>query len=239
MTLKAARKGRDDARKTREAGADPVQQRKADRLAARASSATTFEAVAREFYATKSGGWSATYAERWIARMEKDLFPRIGTLPLASITAPVLLDALRHTEKRGAIETAHTLRQTSGQVFRFGIQTGRCERSPAGDLQGALRPIKVKHMSAVLEPIKVGELLRAIDGYAGQPVTRSALALSALLFQRPGNIRAMEWAEVDLDEGMWTIPAPKMKRAVHGKVNGRPHLVPLARQAWPARSWPS
>ena len=231
VPLKEARKGRDDARKTRQSGTDPVQQRKADKLASSASNATTFEGVAREFYATKADAWSATYAGRWIERMKKDLFPLLGSLPLTAITAPLLLDALRRVEKRGAGETAHTLRQTAGQVFRYGIQTGRCERSPAPDLHGALRTVNVKHMAAVLEPVKAGELMRAIVAYSGQPATRAALALSALLFQRPGNIRAMEWAEIDTDAALWTIPSSKMKRRMHDKTNGRPHLVPLAPQA--------
>lgn len=231
VSLKAARLARDAARKVRADGTNPVQQRKADTLAKATSNATTFEAVAREFFATKAGAWSSTYSARWITQMEKDLFPVLGSLPLADVSAPMLLDALRRVEKRGANETAHTLRQTAGQVFRYGIQTGRCERSPAPDLHGALRPVAVKHMAAVLEPIKAGELLRAIDSYAGQPITRAALAISALVFQRPGNIRAMEWAEVDADAALWTIPADKMKRTVHGKTNGRPHLVPLAPQA--------
>ena len=231
LSLKAARAARDDARKTRHGGMNPVQKRKADKIASAARSATTFEGVAREFFAAKEASWSPAYSERWIGRMEKDLFPLIGSLPLAAVSAPMLLDTLRRIEKRGAIDTAHTLRQTSGQVFRYGIQTGRCERSPALDLHGALKPVTVKHMAAVLDPAKAGELLRAIVGYAGHPVTRAALALSALLFQRPGNIRAMEWAEVDTDAALWTIPAAKMKRTVHGKTNGRPHVVPLAPQA--------
>jgi integrase len=163
--------------------------------------------------------------------MEKDLFPWIGSLPLAEITAPLLLHTLRRIEGRGANETAHTLRQTAGQVFRYGIATGRCERNPAPDLHGALKPIVVKHMAAVLDPAGVSALMRAIDRYEGQPLTRAALELSALLFQRPGNIRQMEWAELDLDAALWTIPAAKMKRSVHGKVNGRPHQVPLAPRA--------
>ena len=163
--------------------------------------------------------------------MQNDLFPVLGSLPLASVTAPLLLDALRRVEKRGARETAHTLRKTSGQVFRYGVQTGRCERSPAVDLAGALRPLIVKHLAAVLDPGKAGALLRDIDAYLGSPVTRAALALSALLFQRPGNIRAMEWTEIDTDTALWTIPSAKMKRTQHGKTNGRPHVVPLAPQA--------
>jgi integrase len=123
------------------------------------------------------------------------------------------------------METAHTLRQTAGQVFRYGIATGRCERNPAPDLHGALRPGIVKHMAAVLEPAAAGKLMRAIAEYSGQDLMRAALALSALLFQWPGNIRQMAWVEIDLSAALWTIPAAKMKRSVHGKVNGRPHLV--------------
>ena len=231
MSLKEARAARDAARTVHQAGTDPLQQRKADKLAKAVSSATTFEAVAREFHGTRAGGWATKYAARWLERMEKDLFPRLGSLPIASITAPMLLDALRRVEKRGANETAHTLRQCAGQVFRYGIQTGRCEKSPAADLHGALQALNVRHMSAIVEPAQAGKLLRSIDGYRGSDVVRAALVLSALLFQRPGNIRAMEWDEVDLEGAMWSIPSAKMKRTVHGKVNGRPHLVPLARQA--------
>lgn len=231
VTLKKAREARDEAKKVRQAGTNPVQQRRAAKLAAGLQGVHTFEATARELFVTKADSLSPQYAARWIERMEKDLFPVLGSLPLKDISAPMLLDALRRVERRGAMETAHTLRQTAGQVFRYGIQTGRCERNPAPDLQGALKPVKTKNMAALLEPSKVGELMRNIDAYTGQPVTRAAVLLSALTFQRPGNIRAMEWAEVDLDGAMWTIPAAKMKRTLHGKINGRPHMVPLAPQA--------
>jgi integrase len=229
--LKAARAARNDARAIKDTGVDPLQQRKADKLAANISSATTFVAVAAEFYAQERDGWSDTYAQKWHRLVERDLSPWLGTLPLAGISAPMLLDALKRTERRGAIDTAHALRQYAGQVFRYGIATGRCTGNPAADLAGALKPLQVKHMGAVLDPVQAGALMRDIDGYTGQPVTRTALALSALLFQRPGNIRAMEWTEIDTDAALWTIPAAKMKRTVHGKVNGRPHLVPLAPQA--------
>ena len=195
------------------------------------AAANTFELVAREFHKSKGDSWSIGYAAKWLRGLEKDLFPYVGPLALATITAPVLLDALRRVEKRGAIESAHTLRQTSGQVFLYGVQTGRCERNPAIDLHGALKPVNVKHMAAILEPFKVGELMRAIDGYSGQPMTRAAMALSALLFQRPGNIRQMEWAWVNVDAALLTIPSQDMKRRQHQKINGRPHLVPLAPQA--------
>ena len=231
VSLAKARQRRTEARELLAEGLDPGVAKRAEKLATRVAAANTFEAVAREFHATQASGWSPRYASRWIERMEKDLFPHIGKLTLPSITAPVLLDALRKVEKRGANETAHTLRQTAGQVFRYGVQTGRCERSPVNDLHGALKPIVVKHMAAVLEPAKAGELLRAIDGYSGQPMTKAALALSALLFQRPGNIRQMEWAWIDFGKAMLTIPSQDMKRRLQQKINGRPHFVPLAPQA--------
>jgi integrase len=231
VSLTEARDERDEARKILKAGTDPVQRRKLDKLTRKASAAVTFEAVARDCHATKSSGWSPQYGQRWIERMEKDLFPRIGSLPLAEITAPLLLSVLKKVEDRGAKETAHTLRKTAGQVFRFGIATGRCIQNPAPDLHGALKPVIVRHMPALLDPVQVGGLMRAIDGYQGQPTTRAALMLSALLFQRPGNIRAMEWSDIDLDKALWSIPSDKMKRTKQGKASGRPHLVPLAPQA--------
>lgn len=231
VSLAKARQRRGKARELLAEGIDPGMAKRAEKLATAFASANTFEAVAREFHAKQAGGWSPRYAARWLERMEKDLFPYVGRLTLTEISAPILLGALHKVEKRGANETAHTLRQTAGQVFRYGIQTGRCERNPVADLHGALKPIVVKHMAAVLEPLKVGELLRAIDAYTGQPATRAALALSALLFQRPGNIRQMEWAWIDFDEAMLTIPSMEMKRRLAQKLNGRPHLVPLSPQA--------
>lgn len=228
VKLREARAARDEARRVQQQGMDPAQKRQLDRLQNKRQAAITFESVAREFYESQESGWSDRYAARWMERMEKDLFPWIGALPLTDVTAPVLLQALKRVEKRGAKETAHTLRQTAGQVFRYGISTGRCERNPAPDLHGALAPMNVKHMGAILEPQLAGGLMRAIYAYQGQPATRTALALSALLFQRPGNIRQMEWDEIDMAAGVWTIPAVKMKRTLYGKTNGRPHLVPLA-----------
>jgi integrase len=233
VTLKAAREGRDEAKRTRATGADPVQTRKAERLSKAASSATTFEAVAREHHGikSKSSDWSTNHARQWLRCLEKDVFPWVGAIPLRDVSAPMLLQTLRRVEQRGAVRLAHDLREYAGQVFRYGIASGRCDHNPAADLHGALRPAAVKHLAAVLEPAKAGELLRSIDAYSGQPTTRAALLLSALLFQRPGNIRAMEWSELDKAKALWTIPAAKMKRRMYGKANGRPHFVPLPTQA--------
>ena len=231
VTLAKARQRRDKARELLADGIDPSKAKQVEKQAQVFAAANTFELVAREFLVAKTEAWTPMYAAKWLRGMTKDLFPYIGSLPLASITAPMLLDALRKCEKRGAIESAHTLRQTAGQVFRYGIQTGRCVSSPAADLQGALKPVNTKHLAAILEPVKVGELMRSIASYTGQPMTRVALVLSALLFQRPGNIRQMEWAWVNFDNAMLTIPSQDMKRRKHQKVNGRPHFVPLAPQA--------
>ena len=231
VSLKAAREGRDLARKAREGGSDPVQVRQAEKLTKAATGATTYEMVAREFHGVKAAGWSEGHATKWLRMNELYLFPHIGSLPLSSIKAPSLLATLRKAEAKGILSTAQDLQQMAGQVFRYGIQTGYCEHNPAGDLKGALKPHIAKHFSAVLDPVEAGALLRSIDGYTGQPTTLAALKLAALLFQRPGNIRAMEWAWLDLEGAMLTIPPSDMKRTKHEKVNGKPHLVPLSTQA--------
>lgn len=231
VPLALARERRNEARGLLAQDIDPGLVKQAAKATRALAGENTFEAVAREYHATRLEIWSASYAAKWLRLLEKDFFPSLGRLALRDITAPMMLGVLRRVEQRGAIDAAHTLRKNAGHVFRYGIQTGRCERSPAPDLQGALKPLSTKHMAALLEPVKVGELMRAIDCYAGQPVTRGALLLSALLFQRPVNIRAMEWSWIDADAAMLTIPAQEMKRNMHGKTNGRPHLVPLARQA--------
>ncbi|MFG0643392.1 tyrosine-type recombinase/integrase [Delftia sp. WSY_22] len=231
VTLAQARKRREEARTQLAAGIDPGVIKQAQKVIKASAAGNTFEAIAREFHETKRSAWSDSYSEKWLRNMVKDLFPHIGRMPLPDVTPPILLGVLRKVEKRGANETAHTLRQIAGQVFRYGIQTGRCEANPVPDLHGALEPVVVKHMAAVLEPQKAGELLRAVDGYQGQPTTKAALQLSALLFQRPGNIRAMEWTWIDLTAGMLTIPSQSMKRTKVHKLNGRPHFVPLAQQA--------
>lgn len=230
--LKAARLARDEARlQWRAKGINPVVERKAARLAGAIARANTFELVARELHLTKASGWSSTYAARWIDRMQRDLFPWIGAMPLDDITAPVLLGALNRVVKRGAIETAHSLRQWSGQVFRYGVATGRCQRNIVADLVDALPPLNVKSVSAILQPAAAGQLLRDIDAYPGQLTTRVCMQLSALLWQRPGNMRAMRWEDLDLAEAMWAIPSEAMKRTVAGKLRGSPHHVPLPRQA--------
>lgn len=230
-TIKAAREKLSASRKVLEGGQNPAQHRQAEKLAGRAKAENSFEAVAREWHKAQADSWSADHAARTLTRMEKNVFPYIGNLPIDEVTAPQLLAVLKRIEARGAIETATTTRQQCGQVFRFGIASGRCTYNPAPDLQGALKPVIVTHMAAVTDPKEVGALLRAIYDYQGHPITRSALMLSALVFQRPGNVRAAEWSEIDFDDAMWAVPSAKIKRSVQGKRSGRPHLIPLAPQA--------
>jgi len=229
-SLAEARQRREAARKLLANGVDPSAARKAQQTARGLLEAEIFEAIAREFQKLKIEEWSTPHARRWLERLEKDVFPWLGSHRLSMITAPMLLQTLRRVEARGVRETVHSIHQSCGQVFRYGVATGRCERNPAADLRGALKPVLVRHVSAITEPGEAGDLMRAISEYKGHPVTRAALYISALTFQRPGNIRAMRWSDVDLKKDLWTIPAADMKRARYGKENGRPHLVPLSTQ---------
>jgi integrase len=153
-----------------------------------------------------------------------NVFPWLGSTPILDIKAPELLMVLRRIESRGALETAHRVRSICSQVFRYALATGRAERDTAADLRGALPPSKPKHLAAITNPQKVAELLRAIDSYEGSFVTKCALRIAPLVFVRPGELRHMEWSEIDFDVAEWNIPAGKMKTK-------QPHLVPLARQA--------
>jgi integrase len=231
VSIAKARQIRDKARELLAAGVDPSTAKREEKQTSTAAAANTYEAVARDFHSTKAPGWSEGHATKWLRMNELYLFPQIGKLPLVTIKTPTLLAALRKVESKGILSTAQDLQAMAGQVFRFGIQTGRCDGNPATDLKGALKPHIAKHFAAIVDPVKAGELLRSIDTYTGQPATVAALKLSALFMQRPGNIRAMEWAWVDLDAAMLTIPAVDMKSSLHAKMNRRAHLVPLARQA--------
>lgn len=231
VSLAQARKLVVQARESLAANLDPGMQKRIAKAELKHAAENTLEAVAREFHAKQKDIWSESHAHKWLRGLELHVFPLLGRLTLPSITAPMVMDALRRVEKTGAVDTAHRLRQIVGQVFRYGVQTGRCERDPTADLAGALKPQTVKHYAAILEPKQVGGFMRAIAAYDGTIHTRVALALSALLFQRPGNIRQLEWGWVDWDKAMLTIPAASMKRTKQGKINGRPHMVPLSRQA--------
>lgn len=231
VPLKAARDRRDAARRDLQEGVDPSEARKAKKATRGASPVDSFEAVAREWHGVKKSGWSPRHAAVSLRRLEMDAFPVIGDKSIGTITAPQLLGMVRRIEARGAVETARTVMRLCGQVFRYGIPTGRCDRNPAADLRDALQPVVVTHMGALTDPREVGVLMRAIADYQGHPVTRAALVFSALVFQRPGNVRAADWSEIDFERAVWSVPSEKMKRTLKEKKNGRPHVVPLSTQA--------
>ena len=166
--------------------------------------------------------WAPTHLSKIVLRLENDVFPWIGSKPISEITAPMLLAMARRVESRGAKDTAHRVLQNCGQVFRYAIATGRAERNPTPDLRGALSQAQLKHFPTLTDPVKVGELLRAIDGFRGTLAVQCALKLAPLVFVRPGELRQAQWADIDLERALWTYHATKTKTE---------HTVPLSRQA--------
>ena len=225
VALRKARDHRDEARKLLADGIDPMESRKQAVRRDKDAAANSFEAVAREWFAKHAPGWAESHAEKILNRLENDVFPWIGPRPIAAIEPPDLLAVARRVEDRGTLDTAHRALQNCGQVFRYAVATGRAQRDPTADLRGALPPLRAKdHFATITEPAAIGELMRAIDGYAGSFITRCALKLAPLVFVRPGELRHAEWTEINLDEAEWRIPAEKMK----GRVL---HIVPLSVQA--------
>lgn len=223
VTLAEARRRRDAAREAIRDGRDPMADRKADKARAKLSSENTFQAIAEEWLDKQRGKLAAVTATKaeWLLGMA---YAEIGRRPIAEIAAREVLTLLQPIEATGRHETAHRVKQRIGQVFRYAIATGRAERDPTADLRGALAPSVSTSRAAVTSPDAVAGLLRAIDTYQGQPATVAALKLAPLLFVRPGNLRAMEWSELDLDAAEWRIPAGKMKMR-------EGHVTPLAPQA--------
>jgi len=224
--LKEARERRDEARKQLAAGMDPGENRKAIKMAKAEKNGNTFEVIAREWIQKQSVRWTESNKEKITQRLEKDIFPWLGKRPIEDITPPELLKILERIESRGAVETAHRAFQNCGYVFRFAIASGRAKYNPCTDLKGALTPVKNGHFASITNPEKVGALMRAIQGYQGEPVVRCALRLAPLVFVRPGELRGAKWEEVDLKNAMWIVPAERMKIKSNGD-----HIVPLSRQA--------
>ncbi len=223
ISLADARQRREEARRQVAHGIDPGAVRKAQKQAV-TEETETFEVIAREWHMKFTPTWTSGHAATIMSRLERDLFPWIGKQPIAGIKAPQLLTVLHRVESRGALESAHRIRTIAGQVFRYAVSTGRAERDPSGDLKGALPQPGEKHHAALTDPKEVAPLLRAIDGYQGHFVVKCALRLAPLFFVRPGELRNAEWAEINLDEAVWNIPAHKMKMK-------QSHIVPLCTQA--------
>jgi integrase len=222
--LREAREAREEAKRLLGDAQDPSLAKKLAKAARVTASANTFEAIARELVHKKR---REAKAEGTLAQLEWRLSlarPAIGARAIAEITAPEILGVLRSVESRGRHETARRLRATIGEVFRYAVATGRVDADPTTTLKGALTAPTVQHRAAIITPTAFGALLRAIETYEGAPETRAALELAALTFVRPGELRAAEWAEIDLDTCSWLIPAEKMKMK-------RPHRIPLAPRA--------
>ena len=218
--LKRAREKRDEARKFLADGIDPSAQRRERRTAL----LETLEGVAEEWLELQSKSLAPETISILGSRLKSALYPYLGSKPVGAITAQEVLSALRRIEARGRHETAHRVRALAGRVLRYAVATGRAQHDVAADLKDALAPVKSRNFASVTDPVRVAELMRAIYGYAGHPVTGLALKLAPLVFVRPGELRAAEWSEFDLPNTEWRIPGTRMKM-------GEPHIVPLARQA--------
>lgn len=232
VSLSAARLARDRVKVGKAEGVDPIEaRRQAKKKTETVEPTSTFKAIANEWFGKQRKMWSETHADRCYRQLERDLFPLLGGIGIEEIKAPKLLEAIRFIEKRGAYETASRALMLCGQVWRYAVASGIIERDITVDLKGALTPYRGKHFAAIVDPEEFGKLLIAIDNYHGGVVVKSALRLAPLVFQRPGELRGARWEEVNFDESMWTIPAQRMKRGVHGKEYGDPHIVPLSKQA--------
>jgi integrase len=220
VPLKRAREKRDEARRLVADEIDPSIERKARRERLM----NTFEDVANEWLDLQTRSLAPETISILGARLSSALFPYLGSRPVAAITAQELLVTLRRIEARGRYETAHRVRALAGRVLRYAVATGRAQHDVAADLKDALAPVKSRNFASVTDSVRVGELLRAIDGYTGYPVTALALKLAPLVFVRPGELRGAEWSEFDLKNAEWRIPAVRMKMR-------EPHIVPLSKQA--------
>ena len=223
-SLKKARLKRDEARLLLQDGVDPSDHRKACRAENREAAANTFEAIARDWYETKMSGKSDSYRTRTKRLLERDLYPYIGNRPIAEITSPELLAVLKRVEERGALETAKRAKQAASLVFRFAIAGGKATNDAAAVVGDQLKPGRKRHFAAITDPKEAGRLLVAIENYQGTPAVKAALAMAPLLFCRPGELRALEWKEVNWEESRIEISAEKMKMR-------QPHIIPLAEQA--------
>lgn len=239
-SLKQARSDRDEARQLVANGTDPAELRKEKKQArieereaqAEAKKITaliesgealpgSFEEVALEWFAKQESGWADSHSSKIINRLRADVFPYMGCTPIAEVTAPEVLRVLERIESRGTTDTAHRAKQNIGQIMRFAIATGRAKYDPVPSLRGALTPNKKNHFASVTEPAQIAPILRIMAGYRGSPVTRAALTIVPLVFVRPGELRHMEWADIDFETAEWRYTASKTEQD---------HIVPLSRQ---------
>lgn len=222
VSLKAARDRHFENRQKLANGINPSDVRKAEKVSH--GGGDSFEAVAREWHAKHMHKWTESHGNSILKRLEQNIFPWLGTFATKSISPTQLLAVLRRMESRGALETAHRVRASCGQVLRYAIATGRAERDITQDIKEAIASPSHGHFASITDPEKVGELLRAIDSYEGTFIVKSALKMAPLVFVRPGELRRAEWSEINWEEKEWRIPAERMKAR-------QQHIVPLSDQA--------
>jgi integrase len=225
--LGEARRRRDEAREAMVAGKDPARKKQRDKVRAKLNAENTFAAITAEFCEKRKRDGRRAWAPATAKRCEyllSVLCGSIGNMPIAEIEPADVLVAVRRIEGKGKLESARRTLQLAGSVFRYAVATARLKSDPTRDLKGALTSPTVTHYGAVIDPAGVGELLRSIDGYEGQPLTKLAMQLAPHVFVRPGELRHAEWSEIDLEGALWTIPAGKTKMR-------KEHVVPLSRQA--------
>ncbi len=232
VTLADARQKRGEAKALKSKGVDPINSKQLEKLKASRQADDSFEAIAREWHSKQATNWSDVHAKTVKRRLERDLFPWIGKRPMVQIHALELLAAIQKIEDRQAVETAHRVLDITRQVWDYWLPSAEVrQRNITVGLKARLKPYRGKNFAAILDPKRLGEMMRAIKHYKGGVVVRVALQLTPLVYQRPGNLRMMEWSELDLDAAIWTIPSAKMKRTVKEKEAGEAHLVPLPTQA--------
>lgn len=225
VPLAAARRARDEARDKLKTGTDPVQAKKDAKAALVLKQGNTLKAVALAWWDHWKGTKTERHADYVKRRLEADVFPAIGALPIADITAPRLVQVAKAIEARDALDIAKRALQTLGQIFRYAVAHGIIERNPAADVKpaDALKPRKKQNYARV-DAKELPQLLRRMETYTGSPYTRLALKLIALTFVRTGELIGARWEEFDLEAAEWRIPAERMKMRTQ-------HIVPLATQA--------
>ena len=228
VSLAQAREKRDDARKVLKNGVDPGNKNR--KKAAAHTQGRTFENVAREWVAGRSGIWSQRHTETVVDRLVANVYPDIGSMPIADVGPINVLVLVKDIEARGSLEVAKRVLGICSQVFRYAVALQLVKSDPCRDLGGALAPRIKSHFAALTTKEDAGELMRRIDEYQGTAVVRAALVFSALTFCRPGPVRHAEWDEIDFSGCQWIIPAEKMKLTKEMKLRKEPHIVPLARQ---------
>lgn len=231
VSCKAARLARDAAKLQKAEGHNPVQLRKLDKLRNSSGGKTTFEEIALDWYSRNVKEWSASHSQRVLKQLQKDLFPYFRNQPIEKITGVELLFAIQKIEQRGAYETADRVLGVARQIWNYWLPIADSQqRNITEGLKSRLIPYRKKNFAAITDVERMGELLRSMKAYKGGPIVRTALLITPILYQRPGNLRMMEWVEIDFEKSIWTIPSQKMKRQKKEKEQGDDHCVPLPSQ---------